>query len=151
MCSARCSLISLLPPSHTALVHRACVLQGQSYLRTFALAVCLIWNALHPESCKLLQSPLERGSELYTNKAAGPGSGGWVKVQENLGTADVCWDGEVLDWGGCSLGSGWEKQYGQWTVGGGVSDCFFEHSEFKASGDFQVEMLSEWLAGVVGY
>lgn len=40
-----------------------------------------------------------------------------------------------------------------WAVdcGGGVSDCFFEHSEFKASGDFQVEMLSEWLAGVVGY
>ena len=114
MCSARCSLISLLPPSHTALVHRACVLQGQSYLRTFALAVCLIWNALHPESCKLLQSPLERGSELYTNEAAGPGSGGWVKVQENLGTADVCWDGEVLDWGGAlwevdgrsSMGSG---------------------------------------------
>ena len=41
-----------------------------------------------------------------------------------------------------------------WAVdcgGGCVSDCFFEHSEFKASGDFQVEMLSEWLAGVVGY
>lgn len=73
-----------------------------------------------------------------------------MKVQENLGTADVCWDGEVLDWGGAL----WEVD-GRSSVGSGlwgcVSDCFFEHSEFKASGDFQVEMLSEWLAGVVGY
>lgn len=39
MCSAPSYLASLLPPSHTTLLHRAYVLQGQSYLRTFALAL----------------------------------------------------------------------------------------------------------------
>lgn len=39
MCSAPSYLASLLPPSHTTLLYRAYVLQGQSYLRTFALAL----------------------------------------------------------------------------------------------------------------